>query len=175
MSKEALRRSVYHGDVCGCCGRQHEPGSEVVVLEPSSRQGRGTYRRHNYCLACWGERLKELLGALRGREFITDLACWRGYGADLQTVSGVCPVCQKRVLLPHNRPPRDLRPFSLVCSYGCRNRRAYLRKKQRSEQARQGRTCPVCGTTFTPKNTLGKTCSGACRVRLHRQQKKDSA
>jgi hypothetical protein len=36
--------------------------------------------------------------------------------------------------------------------------------------ARKDRTCAHCGGTFTPKNSLGKTCSTRCRVALHRQQ-----
>jgi hypothetical protein len=43
-----------------------------------------------------------------------------------------------------------------------------LRSRERLE-ARKDRTCKNCGATFTPKNSLGTTCSTRCRVALHRK------
>jgi hypothetical protein len=36
--------------------------------------------------------------------------------------------------------------------------------------ARKDRRCAFCGGTFTPRNSLGRTCSTRCRVALHRRQ-----
>lgn len=51
----------------------------------------------------------------------------------------------------------------------------YAHSQQRSQdrlEERQDRKCAHCGETFTPKNSLGQTCSTRCRVALHRAARK---
>jgi hypothetical protein len=45
------------------------------------------------------------------------------------------------------------------------------RRSRHRLDARKGRRCANCGSPFTPKNGLGKTCSTRCRVALHRRQR----
>jgi hypothetical protein len=46
-----------------------------------------------------------------------------------------------------------------------RNRVNALRRRVKHEPT----VCVACGVTFVPKRVDAMTCSGACRVRLHRQ------
>jgi hypothetical protein len=48
--------------------------------------------------------------------------------------------------------------------------RLAARRSQARLEARRDRRCKNCGQVFTPKNSLGKTCSTRCRVALHRKK-----
>jgi predicted nucleic acid-binding Zn ribbon protein len=50
-----------------------------------------------------------------------------------------------------------------------------VERSQLRLEERQHRHCAHCGRAFTPKNSLGKTCSASCRVLLHRAQKAAAA
>jgi hypothetical protein len=47
---------------------------------------------------------------------------------------------------------------------------SWERRARERREARAGRRCEHCGKKFTPRNSLGKTCSARCRVALHRRK-----
>lgn len=83
-----------------------------------------------------------------------------------ERIAEKCAVCGRMVHRPHTVPWRYDRPP--VCSKWCR-------RKQRREKRRVKHdpiVCVVCGESFIPTRSDAKTCTGPCRVRLHRQRKK---
>lgn len=72
-----------------------------------------------------------------------------------------CPVCGA----PFD-PSTGRGRAKRYCSRACQQRavvaRALARRKERRAAARGTRTCPVCGHSFTPKNTLARYCSTQC-------------
>jgi hypothetical protein len=90
---------------------------------------------------------------------------------------GKCPTCQREVIFVGGRRP----PIPIACCSGHHNPQAVYRARrvakcaERRLEHRTDRTCDHCGKVFTPKNSLGKTCSLRCRVALYRQGERKPA
>jgi hypothetical protein len=95
-----------------------------------------------------------------------------------------CGTCGRVLLVvaeggKHKRRVSRLRRNLWACCNGHgRGPGNYPANLQRAAQRladRADRKCEHCGKVFTPKNSLGKTCSTRCRVARHRQQREEAA
>jgi hypothetical protein len=67
-------------------------------------------------------------------------------------------------------PKREQQLAELAC-WRCRRRewnRLYQRKFRGSDIAHEDRSCPQCGSIFTPERITARYCSARCRVAAHR-------
>ena len=75
----------------------------------------------------------------------------RRLGVPIDVLAGASDEQLLRMVRGQRQPPHDMRA-------------------QERLDARRDRRCTNCGATFTPKNSLGRTCSTRCRVALHRKR-----
>jgi hypothetical protein len=172
ISEEAYRASVETGS-CALCGAAD--AGEVLAFRKHDLRDTGLLP-FNVCWPgcakrCSRERVLgddhwnfefQVAGTDGGRVCLRRVLL---YGPDK------CPTCG-RVVCSTNRgryTENDDHDDSEPCCWAHRKQGPSRLSRERLE-ARQDRRCEQCGATFTPKNSLGKTCSARCRVALHRER-----
>lgn len=109
-------------------------------------------RGHEMCLDSAGAITSDYFGAV---------------SIEVQIEAGRCPACDREVDVDYYDKRTNKRQF---CSPKCQ--RQHQRDQHRDLSPR---ACVVCEREFIPKRNDARYCSGACRVRLHRQKAQVSA
>jgi hypothetical protein len=78
-----------------------------------------------------------------------------------------CEGCSRPMRVEVRRIHRLTRSERCCCNQ-CFRAVVYRFNNQRRRVRHQPIACVVCGTTFTPQKANATTCSGKCRVKLHR-------
>jgi hypothetical protein len=167
ITEEGYQASVETG-ACASCGKMAE---WPRVFDRISHR-LGSLRRFNLCTDCFKFCWQEEGDGSEAIEF--EVSAERVFirKPRLKNFEVCCPTCQRTTFLVR----RDVNCyyFKTYCLGACCHAHEPTSPRAQARLAeRQDRKCLHCHKTFTPKNSLGVTCSGRCRVALHRQNKKE--
>jgi hypothetical protein len=135
---------------------------ERQVVEPGGygRFGwhRPRHRRFPICIDCWLDRIAATYWRYSDR--------YLDRGVDYQRLR--CASCGRpmRVRLKRWHPYLA----EQVCCSDCARKLANARARTRRRVQHEQEVCEACGKSFVPKRSDAKTCSNACRQRLHRER-----
>jgi hypothetical protein len=160
VSFEGYQNSVKTG-ACAGCGQMAE--QIAVFYRCGLRPGSGLH--FNLCSECFDACCDEK-GTIELRLPFEHVQI---HNARLYPC-GKCPGCSRPIVWVRRRDVSPDAEDGIAC---CHAHQPPSQRAQERLEARQDRKCEYCGTTFTPKNSLGTTCSGKCRVALCRRNKKE--
>jgi hypothetical protein len=173
------KRAKRYGEICGGCFREFSADETIYIdriTEDYSDEGADSFQYGpvGECCVSWelkrSAKAAEEAGAPRGLTWSgkDDYAGSWSYLTVIATPAD-CEVCGRHMFV------RSASYFSLrkhhFCSERCKSRLFNKRRSEKSAAARAGKVCPICTREFTPKRRDAKTCSPACKQKMHRMWK----
>jgi hypothetical protein len=168
------------GEICGVCLRKFAP-DETIYLDrivehytEDSYAPKVTYGPVGAC--CVTNKMKRASDAAAEAHepcgftwTYRDDYLGRTERTTMWSTPTICETCGRRMFV------RSRRDFSwwrrhYFCSKRCESGHYNKLRHDRGEEARQ-KACPICGQEFTAKRSDAKTCSPACRQKMHRMWK----
>ena len=87
--------------------------------------------------------------------------------ASLVSQTSICPFCRSEFYLVW----KGQKYCDPVCRDEARKKRSIQHRREKGRVHMHQKICEVCGEPFTAKRGGARTCSGACRIALHRRKK----
>jgi hypothetical protein len=84
-----------------------------------------------------------------------------------------CETCGRHMFVRSSNTGRYFRIAQehYFCSGRCKSRFYNKQRSEKTAKKRSGKECPMCGREFTAKRSDAKTCTPACRQKMHRMWK----